>query len=140
MKNVLVKSDLAIITDFGCGTTVRRGLTRAYGGMTAIVPPEHRGLDGGEVEPRPSSDMYAYGLLVSQLIVAATGDPSECGRWKDLSKGYASKEKLVERAVEACDGVYSGLANIILDCIDVDPKKRPEAEAVVKILVNFREG
>lgn len=135
IKNVLMRggqNQHAVIADFNCGRKVTVDLTKAYGGMVAIVPPECRGK---ELDHHDNSyDMYGYGLLVAQLVRGVSaGDDGEA--WEEVEDDEGWKQGHVTRAVHLCvQGGHGDLGAVIRECLNPDPVHRPRALDVVNRL------
>lgn len=129
IKNILMKKDNPLISDFNCGRKIggTGSMMTDYPGMVVIVPPECRGSN--VAKPDPSYDMYGYGLLVAQLVIAVHSTPDD-ESWQRLNDGY-----IADRAIAFCTSsslsVAVELKWVIDGCVNGPASHRPTAQQVV---------
>lgn len=146
IKNVLMIGDRAVISDFNRGKRTGEELSLIYGGMVALTPPEFRGLEGQKITQVDGSyDMYGYGLLVAQLVVAvvathadasegSSGKEVDAEDWESLQNDDSYFAGLVDQALDACaDKKGTDLSCTIGSIIEDSVRKitRPTAQEVV---------
>ncbi len=120
--NVLVAEDGPRVIDFGIakalhGSTASTSVGHVVG-TAGFMAPEH--LRGAAT---PASDVFALGAL---LVHAATGGPPFSGT--DI---FAVMTATFFDA-PAMDGVPGGVAELVRDCLDKDPERRPRPEQVLE--------
>lgn len=148
IKNVLMRGEQAVISDFNCGRNLSgpsmagRSKATAFGGMVSIVPPECRHSQD-YARYRGDYDMYGYGLMMAQLVRAVI--PGQEG-WQGIEDDDRWKIDHVAAAVEACNaaGVYKDVGCIVQQCVTVTHgKQRPTASNVLdrlKALVSMLDS
>ncbi len=121
-SNVLVSPDGPRVIDFGVARAAERiqlTLTRGAVGTPAYMPPE-QARDTSRATT--ASDVYSLGATI---LFAATGH----GPYQ----GDSVMDVLVQLATEAPDlsGLPSELTEVVLACLDRDPRRRPTSAAVL---------
>ena len=132
-ENVLLSHGTAVVTDFGIAKALSAArtmedasdatLTQAGGaiGTPAYMAPEQ--AVGDAVDHR--TDLYAWGVLAYELLSGA----HPFGR--HTTPQALITAHLTERPAgfKSTDGIPSGLAALVLRCLEKDPGRRPESAA-----------
>jgi serine/threonine-protein kinase len=128
-SNVMVTSDGVKLVDFGISATVGEA-DRTGGevlGTPAYLAPER--LSGGPV--RPATDMYAFGLLLYQML---------CGRlpWPASSTAQVLRaHRYLEPSVlPPVTGLPPEVAELCHRCLAKDPADRPGAGEAARLLAD----
>ncbi|MEZ4587938.1 MAG: protein kinase [Gemmatimonadales bacterium] len=137
-ENILLSGDAAMVTDFGVAkalTSARDPSARLTGagfslGTPAYIAPE-QAAGGDDVDHR--ADLYAWGCVAYELLAGAPP-------FADRPAQQLIVAHLTERPVplaEKAPGVPSGLAELVMRCLEKDPGRRP---ASARELVDGLEG
>jgi hypothetical protein len=127
-SNVLVSLDGPRVIDFGVARAAERiqlTVTRGAVGTPAYMAPEQA---RDTRQATMASDVFALG---GTMLFAATGHAPY--------QGETVMDVLVRLATEAPDltGLPEGLAEVVLACLQRDPRRRPSPAAVVAGLAPF---
>ncbi|MBR6283408.1 MAG: serine/threonine protein kinase [Muribaculaceae bacterium] len=118
--NVLIDDDFNYaITDFGISSTLgQRDLYDFASGTLAYMSPER--FAEGDV-PQPSSDVYAFGATLYELIT---------GRVPFGENGGSEQPDGPVKLDYGDHAVPADVVRLIAVCLDKDPAKRPTADAI----------
>ncbi|MEU2610349.1 protein kinase [Micromonospora sp. NPDC007271] len=126
--NVMMTPVGAKVLDFGIATRVGAPDEDEDGGTfgtPAYVAPER--LDGAAAQP--ATDVYSLGVL---LVEALTGHPPyPADTWEQLSAALAEAGP---PSLDGVPGLPEPVADVCLRCLARDPRRRPTAHQVARVL------
>jgi serine/threonine protein kinase len=154
--NVLIKHDEVLLTDFGLSTTIAvhtmsMGAGRLFGdgvqagGSLAWAAPEllEEWGKGGSPQPTFACDIYAFGILLQQLLVGKrpyVGMPPDAltgGVRSGRRPDWGNWEE--DRGSEAGADVLGKLSRLVEACWAHSPGERPTAHEVHRQLVQVKK-
>ncbi len=133
-ENILLSEDFAVVTDFGIAKALSDSTTAAHAsglttrgvalGTPAYMAPEQAAADPS-VDQR--ADIYSFGVVAYEVL---TGAPPFVGR--------STQAIMAAHAVQAPEpvdrrrpGLPSGLASVIMQCLEKRPSDRPQNAGIL---------
>lgn len=129
--NIIIDpEDRVWLVDFGLARAAVSGGARVMvaGGKTvAAGTPGYTPLEQWQMQPSPKSDIYALGATMHHLLTAR--DPRDSFASfpeldMELLRSFAQLPPLRELRPE----LNPSLANLVTRCLDLDPRRRPDAQ------------
>ena len=108
------------ITDFGIAALVDDKESGGMAGTPAYMAPEL--YQGGQ--PSVRSDLYALGIVLYELL---TGKQPFDG----LAPNHPARSATPAAPSTVCEGIDGVVEQVVLDCLDSDPRRRPESAYAV---------
>jgi len=136
LGNILMCKDNTIrLSDFGLSDKIGKIRTRKVGTRSYMAPEEFKEFYKGSIdeeyslENKKASDMWCVGCVLYELctgqLVVNLGFT--------LGKKMAQRQNFLPELLTNVSTSYSkGLRNIIKDLLNVDPKKRPRADEILR--------
>ncbi len=136
LANILLCKDNSIrLSDFGLSDKVSHIRTRKVGTRSYMAPEEFKEFYGGSnnfsysLEDKKAADMWCVGCVLYELCTGHMLVQKDFVLGKEVAKNQSFAAKVVAEV----PGRYSKtLRGIIKRLLNVDPKKRPKAEELLK--------
>jgi serine/threonine protein kinase len=138
-ENVLLKNGTAVITDFGAARVAGSGNT-AWTGTLEYSSPEQFGILNSDSPITSASDIYSFGVLLWQLLHFPQLIRSHLPRDEEDTLLLLPVIEDVKKGtpLPIGEGVPPAFAELIQQCMTMEPKQRPTAKEVNDTLRKLR--
>jgi len=137
-ENILLSGDAAVVTDFGIAKAISVARTTDSGespattltqagatiGTPSYMAPEQ--VAGDPIDRR--TDIYAWGLIAYELLASNHPFADKSNAQQIMSAHLAEIPKSL---TEVASNVQPDLADLVMQCLEKDPDKRPQSAAEV---------
>ena len=133
--NILISSGTAVVADFGIAKAVSAAKTQAPGGTltqvgTSLGTPAYMAPEQalGDAGTDHRADLYAWGVVAYEALAGQHVFPGRTSTQQFVAAHIAEAPRPL---AEVAPAVPVALANVVMQCLEKDPTRRPASAAEI---------